>query len=290
MRYGMNLLLWADTLTDEALPLLDQIKQIGFDAVELPVFEVDVEKYAKWGKHLDNAGPGPHRRDRPRRGRQPDEPRPQDPPQGRRGQQGRAGLLPGGRRRGAGRAVSLRPGLLQRRRPHEGRMELGRRQHAAGGRARRKVQGHAGAGVPQPLRVLPAEHGRRRRPLLPRREPPALQDDVRHVPLPHRGEEHAGGDPRAEGLPGPRPHFRERPQHAGLGQRPLGRNLRHAARDRLRQPDGDRGLRAGAGEAPSGHENLAADVRERASTGRRRTEVHEGRSRQAVEIGLRSQP
>ena len=31
------------------------------------------------------------------------------------------------------------------------------------------------------------------------------------------------GDPRAEGLPGPRPHFRERPQHARQGQRPLGR-------------------------------------------------------------------
>lgn len=52
----MNLLLWADTLTDEALPLLDELKEIGFDAVELPLFEMDVEKYAKWGKHLDNAG------------------------------------------------------------------------------------------------------------------------------------------------------------------------------------------------------------------------------------------
>ena len=56
MRYGMNLLLWADVLSDAALPLLDQIKEIGFDAVELPIFEVDVEKYAQWGKHLDNAG------------------------------------------------------------------------------------------------------------------------------------------------------------------------------------------------------------------------------------------
>ena len=56
MRYGMNLLLWTDTLSDEALPLLDDIKQLGFDAVELPVFETDVKKYAEWGKHLDNAG------------------------------------------------------------------------------------------------------------------------------------------------------------------------------------------------------------------------------------------
>jgi D-psicose/D-tagatose/L-ribulose 3-epimerase len=56
MRYGLNLLLWTDTLHDGALPLLDQVKKIGYDAVELPVFESDVAKYAAWGKHLDNAG------------------------------------------------------------------------------------------------------------------------------------------------------------------------------------------------------------------------------------------
>jgi len=56
MRFGMNLLLWADTLGDEVLPLLDQIKQIGYDAVEIPIFENDVEKYAQWGKRFDDAG------------------------------------------------------------------------------------------------------------------------------------------------------------------------------------------------------------------------------------------
>ena len=30
MRYGMNLLMWTDTLGDEALPLLDEMKEIGF--------------------------------------------------------------------------------------------------------------------------------------------------------------------------------------------------------------------------------------------------------------------
>jgi len=29
MRYGLNLLLWTDTLTDETLPLLDEIKKLG---------------------------------------------------------------------------------------------------------------------------------------------------------------------------------------------------------------------------------------------------------------------
>lgn len=56
MRYGMNLLMWTDTLTDEVLPLLDELKEIGFDAVEIPVFEIDVEKYAKWGKRFDELG------------------------------------------------------------------------------------------------------------------------------------------------------------------------------------------------------------------------------------------
>jgi D-psicose/D-tagatose/L-ribulose 3-epimerase len=56
MRYGMNLLMWTDTLTEEILPLLDQLKQIGYDAVEVPLFDLDVDKYSAWGKHLDNAG------------------------------------------------------------------------------------------------------------------------------------------------------------------------------------------------------------------------------------------
>lgn len=56
MQYGMNVLLWTATLSDEVLPLLDQIKAIGFDTVEVPVFEIDVDKYAAWGKHMDNAG------------------------------------------------------------------------------------------------------------------------------------------------------------------------------------------------------------------------------------------
>ena len=56
MRYGLNLLLWTDTLNDAVLPLLDEIKQIGYDAVEVPIFEYDVEKYTRWGKRLDDAG------------------------------------------------------------------------------------------------------------------------------------------------------------------------------------------------------------------------------------------
>ena len=56
MRYGMNLLLWTDTMNEAILPVLDELKKIGYDAVEIPIFDLDVEKYAKFGKRLDEAG------------------------------------------------------------------------------------------------------------------------------------------------------------------------------------------------------------------------------------------
>ena len=56
MRYGINVLLRTDTLNDDSLGLLDEIKAIGFDIVEVPIFEIDTDKYAAWGKHMDDAG------------------------------------------------------------------------------------------------------------------------------------------------------------------------------------------------------------------------------------------
>ena len=38
MQYGINLLLWADTLTDEVAPVLDEMKAIGAcAAIRAPV-------------------------------------------------------------------------------------------------------------------------------------------------------------------------------------------------------------------------------------------------------------
>ena len=56
MRFGLNLMLWCDTLEDSILPVLEDIKKIGYDAVELPIFEYDVPKYALWGKRLNDLG------------------------------------------------------------------------------------------------------------------------------------------------------------------------------------------------------------------------------------------
>ncbi|MGL4944438.1 MAG: sugar phosphate isomerase/epimerase family protein [Thermoguttaceae bacterium] len=54
MKLSMNLLLWTDTLSSDKLPLLDQMKAIGFDGVELPMFDRDTVNAAAWGKALDN--------------------------------------------------------------------------------------------------------------------------------------------------------------------------------------------------------------------------------------------
>lgn len=57
MRFGMNLLMWTDTLCDEYLPLLDELKEIGYDLVELPVFDLDNDaNYKKWAQRLDELG------------------------------------------------------------------------------------------------------------------------------------------------------------------------------------------------------------------------------------------
>ncbi len=56
MQYGINLLLWADTLSEALFPVVEEIRSLGYDAVELPLFELDVDKYSAWGRHLDGLG------------------------------------------------------------------------------------------------------------------------------------------------------------------------------------------------------------------------------------------
>lgn len=56
MKYGINLMIWTDTLDGGKIHLLDTVKEIGYDLVELPVFDKDVALYAKWGKLCDERG------------------------------------------------------------------------------------------------------------------------------------------------------------------------------------------------------------------------------------------
>jgi D-psicose/D-tagatose/L-ribulose 3-epimerase len=56
MKFGMNLLLWTGHLDESILPVLDQLKSMGYDGVEVPMFELDEAFYAGWGKRLDSMG------------------------------------------------------------------------------------------------------------------------------------------------------------------------------------------------------------------------------------------
>lgn len=55
MKYGMNLLLWTGELNDGLMPILEKLKSFGFDGVEIPIFNTDLD-YAAWGKRLDAIG------------------------------------------------------------------------------------------------------------------------------------------------------------------------------------------------------------------------------------------
>jgi D-psicose/D-tagatose/L-ribulose 3-epimerase len=55
MNFGMNLLLWTGEMNDSMLPVLESLKKIGYDGVELPIFNPDLD-YAAWGRKLDDMG------------------------------------------------------------------------------------------------------------------------------------------------------------------------------------------------------------------------------------------
>jgi D-psicose/D-tagatose/L-ribulose 3-epimerase len=56
MKFGMNLLLWTGEMHDGMLPVLESIRDMGYDGVELPMFDLDVNKWSQWGRRLDELG------------------------------------------------------------------------------------------------------------------------------------------------------------------------------------------------------------------------------------------
>lgn len=55
MKFGMNLLLWAGELHDDLIPVLESLKKMGYDGVEIPLFNYDLD-YAEWASRLDDLG------------------------------------------------------------------------------------------------------------------------------------------------------------------------------------------------------------------------------------------
>jgi len=56
MKYGMNMLLWTTDVDESHYPVLEQLKEWGYDGVELPIFDLDPDKFARVGTKLDEIG------------------------------------------------------------------------------------------------------------------------------------------------------------------------------------------------------------------------------------------
>ena len=56
MKYGMNMLLWTTSVDESLYGTLDALKKIGYDGVELPIFDMNVEHFTKLGKKLTDTG------------------------------------------------------------------------------------------------------------------------------------------------------------------------------------------------------------------------------------------
>jgi D-psicose/D-tagatose/L-ribulose 3-epimerase len=51
-RLAMNLLLWGTEMNASMFPILDEIKHVGYDAVEIPIFETDEKIWKQWKQQL----------------------------------------------------------------------------------------------------------------------------------------------------------------------------------------------------------------------------------------------
>lgn len=56
MKLGFNLLLWTGSVTEEHFPLLEKLKKVGYDGVEIPIFGGDKKQYKALGQALKDNG------------------------------------------------------------------------------------------------------------------------------------------------------------------------------------------------------------------------------------------
>src|SRR5436305_14879062 len=56
MKVGMNMLLWTTDVGKEHHPILRQLKEIGYDGVEIPIFKRDDAAFAELKRALDDIG------------------------------------------------------------------------------------------------------------------------------------------------------------------------------------------------------------------------------------------
>ncbi len=57
MKYGMNMLLWSNDVSgDEMVPVFERIKAMGYDGVEIPIFNPEPRAFARLAQTLDGFG------------------------------------------------------------------------------------------------------------------------------------------------------------------------------------------------------------------------------------------
>ena len=56
MKFGMNMLLWTTHVTEQHLPKIEFLKTLGYDLVEIPMFQYDVDHYARLGDAIRSIG------------------------------------------------------------------------------------------------------------------------------------------------------------------------------------------------------------------------------------------
>ena len=52
VKYGFNLLLWNSVITEEHFPVMEQLKEMGYDGVELPMFDLNGDMFTQIGAKL----------------------------------------------------------------------------------------------------------------------------------------------------------------------------------------------------------------------------------------------
>ena len=58
MKIGMNMLLWTNHVTEEHYPIIDTLRETGYDGIELYMGDGDLAHYKKLGNHFSELGLG----------------------------------------------------------------------------------------------------------------------------------------------------------------------------------------------------------------------------------------
>ena len=132
MQFGINLMLWTDRLHDGILPVLEMLWQQGWDGVEVPVLDLNVD-YATWGKHLKDFNLRRTASTARMKAENPISPDAKIRAAAVEATKRTFGLLQSRRRGIARRTHSRRAGRVYRQGANRRRMEMGCRQRSANG-------------------------------------------------------------------------------------------------------------------------------------------------------------